>query len=600
MSARRTSWRTRVARAVLLVVAGAVSLSGCDFSIYSLPLPGGADVGSHPYHVQVKFQDVLDLVPQSAVKVDDVSVGRVDDITVHNYVADVTLTLNGDTKLPDNALATIRQTSLLGEKFVSLEAPPGGGSGRLSNGDVIPLTRSGRNPEVEEVLGALSLLLNGGGVAQLKTISVELSKALNGREGSVRDVLKQLDTFMGQLDQNKNQIVNAIASLNKLAIALNKQTPTIKLALDKLPRAIASINSQRADLVKMLKALARLSSVGVRVIKGSKAATIDSLRALAPTLTKLADAGSALPKSLQLFLTYPFVDSLVGKTAAQARSIHMGDYTNLSVQLDLKLDAGTLGIPTEVCKTLDQVTGSLPVTIPGGLAGQVGQLCGKALGAATDCINQLANGTVNPVGCATNLVDAVCKNIPDQLPTNVLQQVCGAVSGLPTALPSPSVGTTTLPVEPPTLKPVNPTKTVTDLQKCLQSSNPRNKNKISAACNNLDPTTYSQTCRQRGPNQSKPKGYNSDACKRYRSLGLIVKNGRLVLPALPGGSGGGGGLGGLTGNGGNGGSGSGGVTGIPGLNRPGFDVAPAAPSGLAVGKVDTHLGALLVWGMMQR
>ena len=168
-------------------------------------------------------------------------------------------------------------------------------------------------------------------------------------------MLSQLDTFMKQLDTNKLQIVRAIESLNRLAISLNKQQGTIKLALDDLPRAIASVNRQRDDLVKMLKALASLSSVGTRVIRDSKTATIDSLRALAPTLTKLAEAGDALPKSLQVFLTYPFVDAVVGTNPAQARKLHMGDYTNLSIKLDLDATAGLPTIPgpplpTDICK----------------------------------------------------------------------------------------------------------------------------------------------------------------------------------------------------------------------------------------------------------
>ena len=41
---------------------------------------------------------------------------------------------------------------------------------------MLPMTRvAGRAAEVEEVLGALSMLLNGGGVAQIKTISTELN-----------------------------------------------------------------------------------------------------------------------------------------------------------------------------------------------------------------------------------------------------------------------------------------------------------------------------------------------------------------------------------------------------------------------------------------
>jgi phospholipid/cholesterol/gamma-HCH transport system substrate-binding protein len=294
--------------------------------------------------VKVEFRDVLDLVPQSSVKVNDVTVGKVTDIDVDGYHARVTLALRDDVKLPDNALAEIRQTSLLGEKFVSLKPPTEGASGnRLGDGDVIPLDRSGRNPEVEEVLGAMSLLLNGGGVAQLKTISTELNKAFEGREGDVRSVLNQLDTFMAQLDANKADIVDAIESLNRLAISVNKQRGSIELALDEMPDALASIDKQRDDLVKMLRALNDLSSVATRVIQQSKTATIDSLRSLDPMLTKLAEAGDSLPKAFQVFLTYPFVDEVVGRNPAQARNLHMGDYTNLSVQMDIDL---TKGLPT--------------------------------------------------------------------------------------------------------------------------------------------------------------------------------------------------------------------------------------------------------------
>ena len=81
MSTRRpTTLRGRAVRLVLTAVVAALALSGCDFSVYSLPLPGGADLGDRPYKVTIQFRDVLDLVPQSAVKVDDVTVGRVDAI----------------------------------------------------------------------------------------------------------------------------------------------------------------------------------------------------------------------------------------------------------------------------------------------------------------------------------------------------------------------------------------------------------------------------------------------------------------------------------------------------------------------------------------
>ena len=334
------------AKALLLGVVTAVLLSACDFSVYGLPLPGGPDTGENPISIKVEFADVLDLVPQSTVKVNDVSVGKVTAIDLEGYQALVTIELRRDVELPGNAVAELRQTSLLGEKFVELSAPEQGAiADPLEDGETIPIERAGRNPEVEEVLGALSLLLNGGGVAQLKTITQELNLALEGREESARSVLRQLRVFMGQLDENKADIVAAIESLNRLAIAAEKQLPTIDAALDELPSALESIDRQRDDLVEMLASLNDLSSVAVDVIRRSKDATITSLQRLDPVLSQLAASGDNFTNAFHVFLTYPFVDEVVGRDPQVARNLHMGDYTNLSITLDVDVTGGG-GLPT--------------------------------------------------------------------------------------------------------------------------------------------------------------------------------------------------------------------------------------------------------------
>jgi len=366
-----------------MVAGSALLLSGCDFQVYDLPLPGGADVGDDAYRVKVEFRDVLDLVPQSAVRVDDIAVGRVEDVELKGYTALVTLVLRKDAELPDNAEAEIRQTSLLGEKFVSLGAPDQPSSGKLEDGDVIGLDRSGRNTEVEEVLGALSLLLNGGGVGQLKTINEELNQALGGRTGPVTSLLRQLRTFMTQLDGSRNEIVTALEQVNTLSKSVNANTETLDLALEELPGAIRTVEGQRKDLIKMLKALANLSGVATRVIQASKQGTIDSLDSLLPTLRGFADAGDAFPKALQVFLTYPFIDAVVGKSAAQARDLHMGDYTNLSLTMNIDLaniatgedDGGDTDGGGETC------VGNLCVDnpdleLPGGVSSPLGNLGG--------------------------------------------------------------------------------------------------------------------------------------------------------------------------------------------------------------------------------
>jgi phospholipid/cholesterol/gamma-HCH transport system substrate-binding protein len=342
------------------VVAGAVAvatlLSGCDFSVYSLPLPGGAKIKGPAYHVTVEFSDVLDLVPKSSVKVDDVTVGTVEKVWLDGYVAKVRLKLPKSVNLPDNTRATIRQTSLLGEKFVSL-APPTGDEkprGKLEDGELIPLSRSTSNVEVEQVLSALSLLLNGGGVAQLQIITQELNKALTGNEPAIRDVLTQLNIFVGTLDKNKQQIVAAITAVDGLAKKLNAQKATLATAIDSLPKSISTLDKQRAALVKTLQALARLGNTATRVITASQQDLVANLKSLYPVLTNLAVAGENLPKSLELLLTYPFPDA--------AANAVKGDFTNLNITLDVNTQKALQGLnlPT-VGPTLPTATLSIPV-----------------------------------------------------------------------------------------------------------------------------------------------------------------------------------------------------------------------------------------------
>ena len=99
-------------RGSALAVASLLAVSGCGFSPYKLPLPGGADLGGDPYSVKIEFRDVLDLVPQSAVRVNDIAVGKVTDIKLNGWTALVTVKVNKNTKLPDNAAVSYTHLTL--------------------------------------------------------------------------------------------------------------------------------------------------------------------------------------------------------------------------------------------------------------------------------------------------------------------------------------------------------------------------------------------------------------------------------------------------------------------------------------------------------
>lgn len=302
--------------------------------VQDVALPGGAALGPEPYTVTAQFTNVVDLVANNSVRVNDVPVGVVREVSLapDGWTAQVVVEVNGAVVLPGNATARLRQTSLLGEKFVELmpspTAPP---QGRLATGAVIPVDQTDVGAQVEEVLGALSLLLNGGGVEKIQTIAREVNAATSGNEAQLRALLNNLDTLVGTLDRQKADIVRAIDSLERLTRTLVDQRARIANVIDNLGPGLDVLNQQRGLLVETLQSLNRLSDVGTDVIRRSQANTVADLRALQPILRNLVEAGDALPGSLQILLTIPFADNSL--------NVIKGDFANIDVSVQINLQS---------------------------------------------------------------------------------------------------------------------------------------------------------------------------------------------------------------------------------------------------------------------
>lgn len=339
MSARN---RTRGVAAAVAAGLTAVLVSSCAADgIYSVPLPGGADIGDDPYRIDIRFDDVLDLVPQSAVKVEGVPVGRVEEITLaeDGWTANVRTVVNADVDLPANARAEVRQSSLLGEKFIELSRPDNDAdTAKLTDGAVIPVTATRHATEVEQVLGAMSLLLNGGGVAQLQPVVTELNKTLGGREDTVRSLIEQANTLIDGLDQQVGDITRALDGLDVLSERVVAQNDELAAVLDELPEGIRILEEQRPQLVGLLQQLDRVGQAGFDVIDTAKDDLIRDLNALRPTLQELGKAAPDLVTALPLIPTYPFPDEAMNSTFGGSAN------TWLSVDLQIGTTLSNLGV----------------------------------------------------------------------------------------------------------------------------------------------------------------------------------------------------------------------------------------------------------------
>jgi phospholipid/cholesterol/gamma-HCH transport system substrate-binding protein len=327
-------WRRM--RASLLVVLAVVALSGCgavrDFrGANTFPLPGTKGGGPGHYTIQVQMPDVQNLQQNSRIRVNDVTVGNVTKIERQGWHALLTMTIDRDVDLPANATATLGQTSVLGSLHIELAAPRGvPPQGKLHNGSLIPMSSAGAYPSTEQTLGALSLMLNGGGLGQIQDLTKALSTAFTGREQDLRSLIGQLDKFVAYVNDQKDDIIAATNSLNNLAVQFAEQKPVIDKALKALPEALSVLKDERKDLADAVDQVGKFGALAADSINQTKTNLIKELKDIGPVLQSAADAGPALTRALDLFVTLPFPKSMVEK-------IVRGDYLNVSVIVDLTL-----------------------------------------------------------------------------------------------------------------------------------------------------------------------------------------------------------------------------------------------------------------------
>lgn len=321
----------RTLLALLVLITTSVTLAGCTGDgIGSLPLPFRTGTGADSYQITVHLADLGNLVPNAEVKVADVTVGTVTQVSFDNWTAKLTVSLRNSTVLPANAEARIGQKSLLGAEYLELGPPTQGPPvGTLRAGDDIPLARTGQYPETEELLTALSVLLNQGGVGQLKTITTELDAALVGHTSDARALIQNIGALAATLDARKGDIVAAITNLDQLTATMAKQTQVIDNALREIPPALAVVERQRDSLVQTLNSVSAFGNLAANVIHASQDDLRANLQALQPVLGSLADSGNNLTGAMGVLPTFPWPANTTFPAVVN------GDYGNLYVTVGL-------------------------------------------------------------------------------------------------------------------------------------------------------------------------------------------------------------------------------------------------------------------------
>ncbi len=151
--------------------------------------------------------------------------------------------------------AQIRFDNPLGDEYVLLQPPAGGtaasgvaltssGARFLRPGQTIPASDTSTAPSVEDTFGALSLVLNGGGLNQLQVIIHELNNTFNGNQPQIRSFLQTIDTGARTVEGGISVVDAALAAIDNLSSRLNSGRNTIANGINTLGPAIGVLASE--------------------------------------------------------------------------------------------------------------------------------------------------------------------------------------------------------------------------------------------------------------------------------------------------------------------------------------------------------------------
>lgn len=295
---------TRTSLRTLGVLTTLLACTACGVTVEHLPLPDAAP-GGPTYTVHAVFDNALNLPDGARVKLGGSDIGVVTDIRAAQFEAVIAMSIRDDVALPVGSTAELRQATPLGEVHVAL-APPAtpGGTGLLGDGDTITLASTSAGATVEELLISVSLVVNGGGAADLSRIGGQLGSIVNGHGGNLAHLLTELTGIVTELSANSAKIDAVLTEFDTLTATFEASTDELGRVADTLPHAMGALAENNAAIGTLLDEVATASAA-----LGDYASTtgpalvglLDSVTVLTETLAASGDRFGYVMDQLQEF-----------------------------------------------------------------------------------------------------------------------------------------------------------------------------------------------------------------------------------------------------------------------------------------------------------
>ena len=242
----------------LVVNAAAFAVLGGALFVWAIFNLLSFDFVERPIVVTAEFDTSPGLLPAFQASYLGVPVGTIKSVDLVDGKVRVQLKIKRDEKIPADVRAGVKRRSAVGEPYIDMMLPPGttfqkGRGPYLKDGDLIPIARTEAPLEYSDLFNALDNLVRTIPEDTLRTFIRELSVGLQGRDGSIRQVLAGASDLTATVAANSELFEQLIGETNRLVHTLASHTGEMAASFDNLVAVTGALRDSRGALTTLLE-----------------------------------------------------------------------------------------------------------------------------------------------------------------------------------------------------------------------------------------------------------------------------------------------------------------------------------------------------------
>jgi len=230
------------------------------------------------------FDDVSGLTVGDDVRIAGVDVGKVKEIDVQDdNTVIVTFDVRSDQELTTATRATIQYRNLTGDRVVQLTQGPVGSKGRaaaLDVGGTIPVGQTASALDLDTLLNGFRPLFAGLSPTEINDLSGQLVQVLQGQQSAVATLIDHVASFTTTIGSREQLVGQVIRNLNSVLGAVDQSSGSLGALIDGLDALVVGLDKQDTQLLDAAVDIDQFARETSALLAGARGDIRDDLAAL--------------------------------------------------------------------------------------------------------------------------------------------------------------------------------------------------------------------------------------------------------------------------------------------------------------------------------